>query len=207
MTARALSLALMLVIVGCSIQQFPFIGETASQFTSQRRSFDELAANVRADQLFRVSLTSFVDSSVRVEAHAEDWPGHTPPEPRASEYESLLKATGTVSATQINGDVFVSLGERFIEETLWSVAYLSTPRTDAFGPNCPANVPTPCGRCVVPLKDDWYVGYFWRPAELKQAKDICYMPNNFFGKPSNQPLHPTPTAAEAPASGAGERRR
>ena len=25
--------------------------------------------------------------------------------------------------------------------------------------------------------------------------------------PSNQPLHPTPTAAEAPASGAGERRR
>jgi len=24
---------------------------------------------------------------------------------------------------------------------------------------------------------------------------------------SNQPLHPTPTAAEAPASGAGERRR
>ena len=26
-------------------------------------------------------------------------------------------------------------------------------------------------------------------------------------QPSNQPLHPTPTAAEAPASGAGERRR
>ena len=26
-------------------------------------------------------------------------------------------------------------------------------------------------------------------------------------EPSNQPLHPTPTAAEAPASGAGERRR
>jgi hypothetical protein len=29
----------------------------------------------------------------------------------------------------------------------------------------------------------------------------------YWVEPSNQPLHPTPTAAEAPASGAGERQR
>ena len=153
-----------LILLSACSEWPPFSSDAGKVFSENRESFDRLAEKMRETDYWRVSLS--INGSVEVTPTLDG------PEPSFiidddPEWGELLGITRMRMVLQ-SDDGWVWANPGFLwawrDNQFGSSGYTNAPILGSELLPCkPEFKKLECGRCAVPLEDDWYIHYEWQP--------------------------------------------
>lgn len=155
----------------------PYETKARKHFDENRESFEQLAEKMRGTDYWRVSMhgqagvkvTPSADGVYEDQFIIDDDP----------EWRELLVSVGMFMVLQQDGAVWTDSGSGMWgdkENQMGHSGFTHDPNLlDEFKICQPAFEDIPCGRCAVPLEDDWFIHYRWFPEYFSKAEWDSYL--------------------------------